>query len=69
MSALEEGRSVALMEGAKVVLVTEWHELRDPDLFRLKNLMRTPVLLDGRNVWQATDARKAGFTYYGIGRP
>ena len=51
-----------------LVLVTEWHELRDPDLDRLKSLMRTHVLIDGRNVWAPADARAAGFTYYGIGR-
>ena len=51
-----------------LVLVTEWHELRDPDLDRLKSLMRTHVLNDGRNVWAPADARAAGFTYYGIGR-
>ena len=51
-----------------VVLVTEWHELRDPDLDRLKASMRTHVLVDGRNVWPLADARAAGFTYYGIGR-
>ncbi|MBA3465671.1 MAG: UDP-glucose/GDP-mannose dehydrogenase family protein [Deltaproteobacteria bacterium] len=51
-----------------VVLVTEWHELRDPDLERLKSSMRTHVLVDGRNVWPMADARAAGFTYYGIGR-
>ncbi len=51
-----------------LVLVTEWHELRDPDLDRLKAMMRTLVLVDGRNVWPAADARAAGFTYYGIGR-
>jgi len=52
-----------------LVLVTEWHELRDPDLDRLKRLMRTHVLIDGRNVWSPGDSRAAGFTYYGIGRP
>lgn len=51
-----------------VVLVTEWHELRNPDLKRLKATMRTPVLFDGRNVWSPIDARALGFTYYGIGR-
>ncbi len=30
--------------------------------------MRSPVLLDGRNVWDAAKARAAGFTYYGVGR-
>jgi UDPglucose 6-dehydrogenase len=52
-----------------LVLVTEWHELRDPDYARLRATMRTPVLVDGRNVWSPSDARKAGFTYFGIGRP
>jgi UDPglucose 6-dehydrogenase len=52
-----------------LVLVTEWHELRHPDLERLKTSMRTPVLFDGRNVWSPKEARDAGFTYYGIGRP
>ena len=51
-----------------VVLVTEWHELRDPDLARLRSIVRAPVLFDGRNVWDPAHARKAGFTYFGIGR-
>jgi UDPglucose 6-dehydrogenase len=52
-----------------VVLVTEWHELRHPDLARLKTTMRTHVLFDGRNVWSPTETRAAGFVYHGIGRP
>ena len=51
-----------------LVLVTEWHELRHPDLPRLRALMRTPVLFDGRNVWPPDEARAAGFIYQGIGR-
>ena len=59
----------AAAEGADaLVLVTEWNEFRQPDWARLKGLMRTPVLLDGRNVWDAGKARAAGFRYYGIGR-
>ena len=52
-----------------LVLVTEWHELRQPELSRLAAAMRTKVLVDGRNVWPREDARAAGFIYYGIGRP
>ncbi|HEY5947190.1 MAG TPA: UDP binding domain-containing protein, partial [Kofleriaceae bacterium] len=52
-----------------VALVTEWHELRNPDFARLKASMKSPVLFDGRNVWSPQEARAAGFTYYGIGRP
>jgi UDPglucose 6-dehydrogenase len=51
-----------------LVLITEWHELRQPDLLRLAAHMRTRVLFDGRNVWSGADARKAGFRYFGIGR-
>ncbi|HEX7841957.1 MAG TPA: UDP-glucose/GDP-mannose dehydrogenase family protein, partial [Kofleriaceae bacterium] len=52
-----------------VILVTEWHELRQPDFGRLRRAMRTPVLFDGRNVWSADQARRAGFVYHAIGRP
>jgi UDPglucose 6-dehydrogenase len=51
-----------------LVLITEWHELRHPDLNRLKGLMRQHNLFDGRNQWSASEARETGFTYYGIGR-
>jgi UDPglucose 6-dehydrogenase len=57
-------------EGADaLVLVTEWHELRHPDLERLAAVMRGRALFDGRNVWSPSEARAAGFTYFGIGRP
>ena len=51
-----------------LLLVTEWNEFRNPDYARLKATMRQPVLIDGRNVWDAAKARAAGFTYYGVGR-
>jgi UDPglucose 6-dehydrogenase len=51
-----------------LLLVTEWNEFRNPDLARLKATMRQPVLIDGRNVWDAAKVRAAGFTYYGVGR-
>jgi UDPglucose 6-dehydrogenase len=71
-----EGRGVELAsepyEAARgvdaLLLVTEWNEFRNPDFARLKAVMRDPVLLDGRNVWDAAKARAAGFTYYGVGR-
>jgi UDPglucose 6-dehydrogenase len=56
-------------EGADAIfLVTEWSEFRRPDLKRLKSLMRTPVIFDGRNILDPMQTREAGFTYYGIGR-
>ncbi|WNG40397.1 UDP-glucose/GDP-mannose dehydrogenase family protein [Archangium violaceum] len=49
-------------------LVTEWNEFRHPDMNRLKALMKSPVIFDGRNVFDPRRAREEGFTYFGIGR-
>jgi UDPglucose 6-dehydrogenase len=59
----------AAAEGADALfLVTEWNEFRQPDFEHLKRIMRTPVLFDGRNVWDAGKLRALGFSYYGVGR-
>jgi UDPglucose 6-dehydrogenase len=64
------GDPYAAAEGADaVVLITEWHELRQPDFARLRKIVRTPVLFDGRNVWDPVETRRKGFEYVGIGRP
>jgi len=56
-------------EGADaVVLVTEWNEFKHLDLSRLRSLMRTPVFIDGRNVYEPPMMWEAGFIYRGIGR-
>jgi UDPglucose 6-dehydrogenase len=58
-----------VVEGADaLVLVTEWNEFRRPSLPRLKQAMRQPVVFDGRNIWNPSELRAAGFTYTGIGR-
>jgi len=58
-----------LAEGAEaLLLVTDWPEYRRLDLVRLAKLMHTPVLLDGRNLFDPTEARQAGFLYIGVGR-
>jgi UDPglucose 6-dehydrogenase len=58
----------AAAEGVDALfLVTEWSEFRRPDLKRLKSLMKTPVIFDGRNVFDPAQVREEGFTYYGIG--
>ncbi len=51
-----------------LVLVTEWHTFRSPDFVRLKSIMRTPHLFDGRNVWPSDEVTRLGFDYAGIGR-
>ncbi|MCY1016803.1 UDP-glucose dehydrogenase family protein [Pyxidicoccus sp. MSG2] len=49
-------------------VVTEWNEFRHPDFERMKGLMKSPVVFDGRNVYDPVRMRELGFTYYGIGR-
>jgi UDPglucose 6-dehydrogenase len=51
-----------------LVLVTEWNEFKHLDLARLRAVMKTPVFIDGRNVYEAEVMREAGFVYRGIGR-
>jgi UDPglucose 6-dehydrogenase len=57
------------LEGADaMVLVTEWKPFRHPDFDRIKSLMKTPVIFDGRNQYDRNLLRQAGFEYAGIGR-
>ncbi|MGI5863726.1 MAG: UDP-glucose dehydrogenase family protein [Myxococcales bacterium] len=57
------------IEGADALcVVTEWNEFRHPDFERMKALMRSPVVFDGRNVFDPAKMRERGFVYYGIGR-
>jgi len=51
-----------------VALVTEWNQFRSLDLKRLKQGMRRPVVVDGRNIWDPAKMRDLGFVYRGIGR-
>jgi UDPglucose 6-dehydrogenase len=49
-------------------VVTEWSQFRKPDLARIRHAMRTPVVFDGRNVFDPDAIRELGFAYYGVGR-
>lgn len=58
----------ALTGADALVLVTEWNEFREPDFGKMRKLMRTPVIFDGRNVYSKETMRTHGFTYFSIGR-
>lgn len=51
-----------------LVLVTEWSEFRNPDFVSLKETLRRPLLVDGRNIYDPAEVRSFGFEYHGIGR-
>jgi UDPglucose 6-dehydrogenase len=62
--------SYAALTGADaLVIVTEWNEFREPDFARMRKLMRTPAIFDGRNLYRPEQIRAHGFTYASIGRP
>ena len=57
------------LEGADaLVIATEWREFRSPNFDSLKSKLKTPVIFDGRNLYDPRFLRSLGFTYYGIGR-
>jgi UDPglucose 6-dehydrogenase len=62
-------RSYAALAGADALaVVTEWNEFREPDFAKMRKLMKTPVVFDGRNIYSRDVMRANGFTYYSIGR-
>jgi UDPglucose 6-dehydrogenase len=51
-----------------LVVVTEWNEFKHLDMARVKELMRQPILMDGRNIYPPEAMQALGFTYRGVGR-
>jgi UDPglucose 6-dehydrogenase len=51
-----------------LILATEWSEYRRPDFDRMKQLMRHPVIFDGRNIYNSHILKQKKFVYYGIGK-
>jgi UDPglucose 6-dehydrogenase len=51
-----------------LLLVTEWRVFQSPDFDEMLRLMKSPIVFDGRNIYDPTALRDKGFTYYGIGR-
>ena len=51
-----------------LLLLTEWNEFRRPDFDKVKSLMKTPIIFDGRNQYNSVRLEEKGFEYYQIGR-
>lgn len=61
---------IEALEGAHALAInTEWDVFRHPDFDEIKSRMATPVIFDGRNLYDPIQMRELGFTYYSIGRP
>jgi UDPglucose 6-dehydrogenase len=62
-------RSYEALEGADaLVIVTEWHDFRHPDFERMKTLLKRPLVIDGRNIYDPAKMQDLGFEYHSIGR-
>ncbi|MFQ5902358.1 MAG: UDP-glucose dehydrogenase family protein [Candidatus Binatia bacterium] len=62
-------RNYDALKGADALLiVTEWNEFRRPNFQYIKELLKSPVIFDGRNIYDPPELRGLGFTYYSIGR-
>ena len=51
-----------------LVVCTEWNEFKQLDLGRIKQVMKQPVIIDGRNIYDPAQMQKLGFRYRGVGR-
>ncbi len=58
----------ALTNADALIIVTEWNEFRNPDFEKIKAMLKSPVIFDGRNLYDLDKMKKSGFTYYSIGR-
>lgn len=58
----------ALENADALVIVTEWNEFRRPDFDKIKSLLKQPVIMDGRNLFDPKKMAEMGFVYEGIGR-
>ncbi len=57
------------VQGAEVlILATEWKEFADADMAEIRDAMKTPIVFDGRNLYDPSHMKQLGFTYYGVGR-
>ena len=59
----------ALAGADALAIVTEWLEYRNPDFARIKQLLKRPLIVDGRNLYDPQRLGRLGFTYDSIGRP
>jgi UDPglucose 6-dehydrogenase len=57
------------VDGADALaVVTDWNQFRNPDFLRIKKILKTPVIFDGRNLYSRSFMKDMGFSYISIGR-
>jgi len=66
--ALARNAYEAVQGADALAIVTEWQEFRSPDFERLRELLKSPLIFDGRNLYDPAMVARFGLTYYAIGR-
>jgi len=51
-----------------LALITEWNEFKELDMARVRSTMQSPILFDGRNIYDPVEMARIGFRYLGMGR-
>jgi len=51
-----------------LVILTDWNEFKQLDLLKIKELLKSPIIIDGRNIYPPNKMKDLGFNYYGLGR-
>jgi len=64
-----EGAYETLQGADALALLTEWNEFRALDMDRVKASLKSPIVIDLRNIWSPEEMAAAGFHYISIGRP
>ncbi len=64
-----EGPTDALRGADGLAIMTEWKDYHSPDFAEMKQLMKSPTVFDGRNLYEPDRMQRRGFHYYSIGRP
>jgi UDP-glucose 6-dehydrogenase len=68
MSGIDADNYEMLRGCDALLVVTEWPEFRTPNFEKIRGLLKSPVVFDGRNLYDPTKMRALGFTYRSIGR-
>jgi UDPglucose 6-dehydrogenase len=58
----------AIQHADALLIVTEWPQFRTPDFERMESLLKNKVIFDGRNLYEMSQMKELGYTYYSIGR-
>lgn len=58
----------AIKDADALLIITEWNEFRNPDFDKIKNMLKKPIIFDGRNIYDPKEMKDLGFVYYGVGR-